>query len=47
MRKHKEWWLKPNEEGVSNKDVFQVMLAGCILFGFLVVMYFIANSEFI
>ena len=38
-----KWWKKPNEEGVSNKDVFQAMLFGYILFGFLVVMYFIAK----
>jgi hypothetical protein len=37
------WWTKQNPEGVSNKDVFQVMTFGFGLFGFLVGMWFLVN----
>ena len=43
MKKY-TWWTKPNPEGVSNKDVFQVILFEICLLGFLIGMWFIITS---
>jgi len=42
--KNYTWWTKPNQEGVSNRDMFQVMTFGLLLFGFLATIWYFIKS---